>query len=174
MEEIGCVLQVQVQFLPGYSVSTLVWINDVYRCVSAERVTSLGKDWHRPCLKCEKCNKTLSAGSHAEVSFRKYVAIPFPNRAEMLTFGKQTPDINTSWGYTVRVLCTLFKSIYVLWTDKCVLHHSMKGSPIVTTHATLRSLDPKVSHQSTMCHGWLLCFTVLYGYPFTKVSYDEF
>ncbi|PWA29718.1 hypothetical protein CCH79_00007996 [Gambusia affinis] len=32
----------------------------------AERVTSLGKDWHRPCLKCEKCNKTLSAGSHAE------------------------------------------------------------------------------------------------------------
>lgn len=36
-------------------------------CVAAERVTSLGKDWHRPCLKCEKCNKTLSAGSHAEV-----------------------------------------------------------------------------------------------------------
>ncbi|CAG5866685.1 unnamed protein product [Menidia menidia] len=34
----------------------------------AERVTSLGKDWHRPCLKCEKCNKTLSAGSHAEGS----------------------------------------------------------------------------------------------------------
>uniref|UniRef100_A0A4W6C183 Cysteine-rich protein 1 n=1 Tax=Lates calcarifer TaxID=8187 RepID=A0A4W6C183_LATCA len=33
----------------------------------AERVTSLGKDWHRPCLKCEKCNKTLSPGSHAEV-----------------------------------------------------------------------------------------------------------
>ncbi|KAI5616779.1 cysteine-rich protein 1 [Silurus asotus] len=32
----------------------------------AERVTSLGKDWHRPCLKCEKCNKTLSPGSHAE------------------------------------------------------------------------------------------------------------
>ncbi|KPP61642.1 hypothetical protein Z043_120239 [Scleropages formosus] len=36
-------------------------------CAAAERVTSLGKDWHRPCLKCEKCNKTLSAGSHAEV-----------------------------------------------------------------------------------------------------------
>uniref|UniRef100_A0A3B1IIP1 Cysteine-rich protein 1 n=1 Tax=Astyanax mexicanus TaxID=7994 RepID=A0A3B1IIP1_ASTMX len=28
----------------------------------AERVSSLGKDWHRPCLKCEKCNKTLSGG----------------------------------------------------------------------------------------------------------------
>lgn len=36
--------------------------------VSAEKVTSLGKDWHRPCLRCEKCNKTLTAGSHAEVS----------------------------------------------------------------------------------------------------------
>uniref|UniRef100_A0A8C9QR98 Cysteine-rich protein 1 n=1 Tax=Spermophilus dauricus TaxID=99837 RepID=A0A8C9QR98_SPEDA len=30
---------------------------------AAERVTSLGKDWHRPCLKCEKCGKT---GSHHE------------------------------------------------------------------------------------------------------------
>lgn len=34
---------------------------------SAEKVTSLGKDWHRPCLRCERCSKTLSAGSHAEV-----------------------------------------------------------------------------------------------------------
>ncbi|CAH8668300.1 unnamed protein product [Schistosoma rodhaini] len=34
----------------------------------AERVNSLGKDWHRPCLKCEKCKKTLTAGSHCEVS----------------------------------------------------------------------------------------------------------
>lgn len=35
-------------------------------CV-AERVTSLGKDWHRPCLKCEKCGKTLTSGGHSEV-----------------------------------------------------------------------------------------------------------
>uniref|UniRef100_A0A8D0N7T8 Cysteine-rich protein 1 n=1 Tax=Sus scrofa TaxID=9823 RepID=A0A8D0N7T8_PIG len=34
----------------------------------AERVTSLGKDWHWPCLKCEKCGKTLTSGGHAEVS----------------------------------------------------------------------------------------------------------
>ncbi|KAK2498818.1 hypothetical protein MC885_014227 [Smutsia gigantea] len=33
----------------------------------AERVTSLGKDWHRPCLKCEKCGKTLTSGGHSEV-----------------------------------------------------------------------------------------------------------
>lgn len=44
--------------------------------VSAERVSSLGKDWHRPCLKCEKCNKTLSAGSHAEVSHRNTHRLP--------------------------------------------------------------------------------------------------
>ncbi|VDL97752.1 unnamed protein product [Schistocephalus solidus] len=36
----------------------------------AERVTSLGKDWHRPCLKCAKCGKTLSPGAHAEVCIR--------------------------------------------------------------------------------------------------------
>lgn len=35
---------------------------------AAEKVTSLGKDWHRFCLKCERCSKTLTAGSHAEVS----------------------------------------------------------------------------------------------------------
>lgn len=40
----------------------------VFLCVlPAEKVTSLGKDWHRPCLRCQKCKKTLSAGSHAEV-----------------------------------------------------------------------------------------------------------
>uniref|UniRef100_A0A9J2Q2C1 Cysteine-rich protein 1 n=1 Tax=Ascaris lumbricoides TaxID=6252 RepID=A0A9J2Q2C1_ASCLU len=35
---------------------------------TAERVQSLGKDWHRPCLRCsnEKCNKTLAPGSHSE------------------------------------------------------------------------------------------------------------
>uniref|UniRef100_A0A8K9V0A3 LIM zinc-binding domain-containing protein n=1 Tax=Oncorhynchus mykiss TaxID=8022 RepID=A0A8K9V0A3_ONCMY len=42
----------------------------------AERVTSLGKDWHRPCLKCEKCNKTLSAGSHAEHDGKPYCNSP--------------------------------------------------------------------------------------------------
>ncbi|XP_023994609.1 cysteine-rich protein 2-like isoform X1 [Salvelinus fontinalis] len=32
----------------------------------AEKVSSLGKNWHRFCLKCKRCNKTLSAGNHAE------------------------------------------------------------------------------------------------------------
>ncbi|XP_072284985.1 cysteine-rich protein 2-like isoform X3 [Pyxicephalus adspersus] len=32
----------------------------------AEKVTSLGKDWHKFCLKCEHCNKTLTSGGHTE------------------------------------------------------------------------------------------------------------
>lgn len=34
-----------------------------------ERVQSLGKDWHRACLRCynESCKKTLASGSHSEV-----------------------------------------------------------------------------------------------------------
>jgi hypothetical protein len=35
--------------------------------VSAERKTSLGKDWHAACLKCGECNKKLNPGAHAEV-----------------------------------------------------------------------------------------------------------
>ncbi|OWK08885.1 CRIP2 [Cervus elaphus hippelaphus] len=32
----------------------------------AEKVSSLGKDWHRFCLRCEHCSKTLTPGGHAE------------------------------------------------------------------------------------------------------------
>ncbi|ODM91390.1 Cysteine-rich protein 2 [Orchesella cincta] len=32
----------------------------------AERKSSLGKDWHSSCLRCERCNKTLTPGGHAE------------------------------------------------------------------------------------------------------------
>ncbi|NXC67700.1 CRIP2 protein, partial [Anhinga rufa] len=38
------------------------------RVYFAEKVTSLGKDWHRPCLRCERCSKTLTPGGHAEVT----------------------------------------------------------------------------------------------------------
>ncbi|XP_061651375.1 cysteine-rich protein 2 isoform X2 [Phyllopteryx taeniolatus] len=42
----------------------------------AEKVTSLGKDWHRPCLRCERCSKTLSAGGHAEHDGQPYCHKP--------------------------------------------------------------------------------------------------
>lgn len=50
------------------------------RCVApvyfAEKVSSLGKNWHRFCLKCELCNKVLSAGGHAEHDGRPYCHKP--------------------------------------------------------------------------------------------------
>ncbi|MBN3311893.1 CRIP2 protein, partial [Atractosteus spatula] len=48
----------------------------------AEKVTSLGKDWHRPCLRCERCSKTLAPGSHAEVCAEgaEALGIVFPLR----------------------------------------------------------------------------------------------
>ncbi|XP_076013916.1 cysteine-rich protein 1 [Genypterus blacodes] len=42
----------------------------------AERVSSLSKDWHRPCLKCEKCHKTLTPGSHAQHDGKPYCHKP--------------------------------------------------------------------------------------------------
>ncbi|KAH1166476.1 hypothetical protein KIL84_015648 [Mauremys mutica] len=47
-----------------------------FRTLTAEKVTSLGKDWHRPCLKCEKCNKTLTSGGHAEHDGKPYCNQP--------------------------------------------------------------------------------------------------
>ena len=35
--------------------------------IAAERYTSNGKDYHRACLKCSECGKTLERGKHAEV-----------------------------------------------------------------------------------------------------------
>lgn len=43
---------------------------------AAERKTSLGKDWHSACLRCEKCNKTLTPGSHAEHDGKPYCNQP--------------------------------------------------------------------------------------------------
>ncbi len=44
--------------------------------VLAERKTSLGKDWHSACLRCEKCNKTLVPGRHAEHEGKPYCDKP--------------------------------------------------------------------------------------------------
>ncbi|MED6246589.1 Cysteine-rich protein 2 [Ataeniobius toweri] len=52
----------------------------------AEKVSSLGKDWHKFCLKCERCSKTLNPGGHAEVrgaaagtriAFIQKIMVPF-------------------------------------------------------------------------------------------------
>lgn len=62
--------------LPMWVKSIALVLTAVCLCVlTAEKVTSLGKDWHRPCLRCVKCNKTLSSGSHAEVR-RHHLSAP--------------------------------------------------------------------------------------------------
>uniref|UniRef100_A0A3B4C546 LIM zinc-binding domain-containing protein n=1 Tax=Pygocentrus nattereri TaxID=42514 RepID=A0A3B4C546_PYGNA len=43
---------------------------------TAEKVTSLGRNWHRPCLRCERCKKTLASGGHAEHEGRPYCHVP--------------------------------------------------------------------------------------------------
>lgn len=55
---------------PGLVVSTRVSgsVSLFCPCLAAEKVSSLGKDWHKLCLKCDRCNKLLNAGGHAEVS----------------------------------------------------------------------------------------------------------
>jgi len=42
----------------------------------AEKATSLGKDWHKGCLKCKRCNKTLTPGGHAENDGNPYCHKP--------------------------------------------------------------------------------------------------
>ncbi|KAL5018353.1 hypothetical protein ScPMuIL_004075 [Solemya velum] len=42
----------------------------------AERVSSMGKDYHRPCLRCEKCKKTLTAGGHSDHEGKPYCTKP--------------------------------------------------------------------------------------------------
>ncbi|XP_037546366.1 cysteine-rich protein 1 [Nematolebias whitei] len=37
-----------------------------------EKKRSLGRDYHPLCLKCQKCNRQLTAGQHAEYDERPY------------------------------------------------------------------------------------------------------
>ncbi|XP_067935959.1 ras association domain-containing protein 2-like isoform X2 [Watersipora subatra] len=46
------------------------------RVFFAERKSSLGKDWHWQCLKCESCAKVLNPGQHAEHSGIPYCEVP--------------------------------------------------------------------------------------------------
>jgi len=41
----------------------------------AERMQSLGYDWHPECLRCEECSKRLNPGQHAEVRQRTIIIL---------------------------------------------------------------------------------------------------
>ncbi|XP_042093513.1 cysteine-rich protein 3 isoform X7 [Ovis aries] len=43
---------------------------------TSEKVSSLGKNWHPFCLKCEHCHSVLSPGGHAEHNGRPYCHKP--------------------------------------------------------------------------------------------------
>uniref|UniRef100_A0A3Q3E632 Cysteine-rich protein 2-like n=1 Tax=Labrus bergylta TaxID=56723 RepID=A0A3Q3E632_9LABR len=60
----------------------------------AEKVSSLGKNWHRPCLRCERCSKTLAPGSHAEHDGQPYCHKP----CYAVLFGPKVPYLNVYFG----------------------------------------------------------------------------
>ncbi|XP_010605657.2 cysteine-rich protein 2 isoform X2 [Fukomys damarensis] len=66
------------------------------RVYFAEKVTSLGKDWHRPCLRCERCAKTLTPGGHAEHDGQPYCHKPCYG----ILFGPKATSFHRSeyWG----------------------------------------------------------------------------
>ncbi|XP_057349831.1 cysteine-rich protein 3 isoform X4 [Manis pentadactyla] len=84
----------------------------------AEKVMSLGRNWHRPCLRCQRCRKTLTAGSHAEVNREGMVVLLGGGRLKM---GRQP----SSDGFLS--LCP-----------------SMMAFPIATSPAMATCLAPKV------------------------------
>lgn len=101
---------------------------------------SLGRNWHRPCLRCQRCRKTLTAGSHAEVS--KEGMGGYVGRRE-------AGDRRRA---TLRGLCFS-------------LCPSMTASPTATSPATATCLAPKVgsSPQDTgLKYGMWVC-----GYVWT-------
>ncbi|XP_051502984.1 cysteine-rich protein 2 [Myxocyprinus asiaticus] len=65
------------------SAPTRMFAGETYLCPScgkavyfAEKVMSLGRNWHRPCLRCVRCRKTLTPGGHAEHEGRPYCHVP--------------------------------------------------------------------------------------------------
>lgn len=78
------------------------------RVLSAEKVTSLGKDWHRGCLRCVKCNKTLTSGSHAEVRKHHLLAPGRPIRASHLR-----KRINDTVAKATKITCSSFSGVYM-------------------------------------------------------------
>lgn len=55
-----------------------LWCNEMmsWSNATAEKVMSLGRNWHRPCLRCMRCKKTLTPGGHAEVLSNQHYKRP--------------------------------------------------------------------------------------------------
>ncbi|KAG7510500.1 Cysteine-rich 1 [Solea senegalensis] len=83
----------------------------------AEKVTSMGKDYHRPCLKCEKCNKTLSAGSHAVHDDKPYCHNPCYSALNelALTPSDRRNSVNL-WSSRKTPSCDVIVPLRLLWS----------------------------------------------------------
>lgn len=90
---------------------------------TAEKVSSLGKDWHKFCLKCERCNKTLTPGGHAEHDGKPFCHKPCyatlfgPKGKQGLSQGQPAPVV-AGWGKGV-----------ILPSPSPPLRHSYPGKP---------------------------------------------
>ena len=50
----------------------------------ADKVSSLGKDWHKFCLKCERRSRTLMSGGHTERDGKHFATSPYtPHCSDM-------------------------------------------------------------------------------------------
>lgn len=97
----------------------------------AEKVSSLGKDWHKFCLKCERCNKTLTPGGHAEHDGK-----PFCHKPCYATLfgpkGKVSRVPASDLGQLLRVLglCLLFPSLCPSYPE---IHEAPLGEALCET-----------------------------------------
>ncbi|CAD6234021.1 GSCOCG00007485001-RA-CDS [Cotesia congregata] len=76
----GITIQINNYEIANGSTFTFIWQHCYRRILmtpsKAERKTSMGKDWHGPCLRCEHCNKTLVVGQHNEHGGKPYCQKP--------------------------------------------------------------------------------------------------
>ena len=57
-------------FLPhSFFVPSSLFLPPIPPSLPAERKTSLGKDWHPTCLRCDNCDRLLTPGKHSEVQY---------------------------------------------------------------------------------------------------------
>uniref|UniRef100_A0A8C5VH32 Cysteine-rich protein 1 n=1 Tax=Microcebus murinus TaxID=30608 RepID=A0A8C5VH32_MICMU len=71
----------------------------------AEQVTSLGKDWHRPCL---KCGKTLTSGGHAKHEGKPYCNHPcYSAMFGPKGFGRGGAEASVTFKSTASGTCSL-------------------------------------------------------------------
>lgn len=116
---------------------------------TAEKVSSLGKDWHKFCLKCERCNKTLTPGGHAEHDGKPFCHKPCyatlfgpkGNVSRVLARPQTWDSSCVCWGSICSfLLCAppTLKAMKQLWEKLCVRWVG-SGSPTINLLACLPS-----------------------------------